>query len=92
MTKTITTIALVTMSGSALAQSGLDIDRAYAAELRADANTRSSLLGSNGGNLDAQVFTQFRYTYDTRDEIAPGVVLGDADTTVGFSAPRTQIR
>jgi len=92
MTKTITTIALVTMSGSALAQSGLDIDRAYAAELRADANTRSSLLGSNAGSLDAQVFTQFRYTYDTRDEIAPGVVLGDADTTVGFSAPRTQIR
>lgn len=92
MTKTITTIALVTMSGSALAQSGLDIDRAYAAELRADANTRSSLLGSNAAGLDAEIFTQFRYTYNTRDEIAPGVVLGDADTTVGFSTPRTQVR
>ncbi len=92
MKTTITTLALVTMSGSALAQSGLDIDRAYAAELRADANTRSSLLGSNAGSLDVEVFTQFRYSYNSRDEIAPGVVLGDADTTVGFSAPRTQLR
>lgn len=92
MKKTITTLALVTMSGSALAQSGLDIDRAYAAELRADANTRSSLLGSNAGSLDVEVFTQFRYSYNSRDEIAPGVALGDADTTVGFSTPRTQIR
>ncbi len=92
MKKTITTLALVTMSGSALAQSGLDIDRAYAAELRADANTRSSLLGSNAGSLDVEVFTQFRYTYNSRDEIAPGTALGDSDTTVGFSAPRTQVR
>ena len=92
MTKTITTIALVTMSGSALAQSGLDIDRAYAAELRADANTRSSLLGSNAGSMDAEIFTQFRYTYNSRDEVNNGAVLGDADTTIGFSAPRTQVR
>ena len=91
MKKAITTIALVTMSGSALAQSGLDIDRAYAAELRADANTRSSLLGSSGSALDMSIFTQFRYTYNTVDEIA-GAVLGDAEDTLGFSAPRTQIR
>lgn len=91
MKKTITTIALVTMSGSAFAQSGLDIDRAYAAELRADANTRSSLLGSNAGGLDAQIFTQFRYSYNTRDEIT-SAVLGDVENTMGFSAPRTQLR
>ncbi len=91
MTKTITTIALVTMSGSALAQSGLDIDRAYAAELRADANTRSSLLGSNGSALDVSIFTQFRYTYDSVDEVG-GTTLGDSEDTLGFSAPRTQIR
>ncbi len=91
MKKTITTIALVTMSGSALAQSGLDIDRAYAAELRADANTRSSLLGSSGSALDVSIFTQFRYTYDSRDEVVT-TTLGDADTTVGFSTPRTQVR
>ena len=92
MKKTITTIALVTMSGSALAQSGLDIDRAYAAELRADANTRSSLLGSSGSALDMSIFTQFRYTYNTRDEIGAGAVLGDAEDTLGFSTPRTQVR
>ncbi len=92
MKKTITTIALVTMSGSAFAQSGLDIDRAYAAELRADANTRSSLLGSNGAGLDVEIFTQFRYSYNTRDEEAGGTPFGDADTTMGFSTPRTQIR
>jgi hypothetical protein len=90
MTKTITTIALVTMSGSALAQSGLDIDRAYAAELRADANTRSSLMGTSGSALDVSIFTQFRYTYNTRDDL--GTSLGDGEDTVGFSTPRTQIR
>ncbi|MBL4810272.1 MAG: hypothetical protein JKY43_09500 [Phycisphaerales bacterium] len=92
MMKTITTIALVTMSGSALAQSGLDIDRAYAAELRADTNTRSSLLGSSGSALDVSIFTQFRYSYNTRDEIAGAAPFGDNDTTIGFSTPRTQIR
>ncbi len=92
MKKTITTIALVTMSGSAFAQSGLDIDRAYAAELRADANNRSSLLGSAGSNLDVSIFTQFRYSYNDRDEIGASPVLGDAETTMGFSTPRTQIR
>lgn len=92
MNRTVTTFALITMCGSAFAQSGLDIDRAYAAELRADASTRSSLLSSSGSALDAQIFTQFRYTYDTRDEISGGTVLGDADTTVGFSTPRTQVR
>jgi hypothetical protein len=91
MKKTITTIALVTLSGSAFAQSGLDIDRAYAAELRADASTRSSLLGSAGSSIDAEIFTQFRYTYDNVDEVG-GSTLGDNDTIIGFSTPRTQIR
>jgi len=91
MKKTITTIALVTLSGSAFAQSGLDIDRAYAAELRADASTRSSLLGSAGSAIDAEIFTQFRYTYDSVDEVTT-TTLGDADTSVGFSTPRTQVR
>ena len=91
MKKTLAALAMVTMSGSALADSGLDIDHAYAAELRADANTRSSLLGSSGSALDISILTQFRYTYNNRDEIG-GTALGDADTTVGFSTPRTQIR
>lgn len=91
MTKTMTTLAIVALSGSAMAQSGLDIDRAYAAELRADADTRSSLLGSTGPGIEMDIFTQFRYTYNSRDAVSGGD-FGDSDTTVGFSAPRTQIR
>ena len=86
------TLALATISGLALGQSGLDLDRAYASELRSDAQTRSSLLGSNNGaNLNVEVMTQFRYTFNSRDELTAGA-LGDSDTTVGFSTPRSQIR
>ena len=94
MTKTLTTAAIVAMSGSALAQSSLDIDRAYAAELRADADTRSSLLGQTGPDIGVDIFTQFRYTYGTREGLTPAAdaALGDADTTLGFSTPRTQVR
>ncbi len=109
MQKTLTTLAIVATSGTALAQSGLDIDRAYAAELRADANTRSSLLGTNNAaGITVDVFTQFRYSYNSRDAVAPDAAFtstvngtavagssadfGDNDTTAGFSLPRTQIR
>ncbi|MDF1808959.1 MAG: porin [Phycisphaerales bacterium] len=86
------TLALAAVSGLAMGQSGLDLDRAYASELRSDAQTRSSLLGSNNGaNLNIEVMTQFRYTFNSRDEFAPGA-LGDSDTTMGFSTPRSQIR
>lgn len=91
MTKTLTTLTIVALSGSAMAQSGLDIDRAYAAELRADADTRSSLLGNTGPGIGVDIFTQFRYTYNTRDGVS-GVEFGDNDTTLGFSQPRTQVR
>ena len=33
-------LTLAALSGMAIAQSGLDLDRAYAAELRADADSR----------------------------------------------------
>jgi len=86
------TLALATISGLAMGQSGLDLDRAYASELRSDAQTRSSLLGANtGANLNVEVMTQFRYVYNSRDELTAGA-LGDNDTTMGFSTPRTQIR
>ena len=86
------TCTLVALSGIAMGQSGLDLDRAYASELRSDAQTRSSLLGSNNAaNLNVEVMTQFRYGYNSRDEQTAGA-LGDSDTTMGFSAPRSQIR
>jgi len=86
------TIALATLSGMAMGQTSLDLDRAYASELRSDAQTRSSLLGTgNGANIDIEIMTQIRYTFNSRDELTAGA-LGDSDTTVGFSAPRTQVR
>lgn len=88
----VATLALVTLSGLAMGQSGLDLDRAYASEIRSDAQTRSSFLGSNSGaNLNVEVMTQFRYMYNSRDEITAGA-LGDDDTTIGFDTPRTQLR
>ncbi len=85
-------LALAALSGMAVAQSGLDLDRAYAAELRADADTHSSLLGSsNAAGLSVQVMTQMRYTANFRDELTAGA-LGDSDTSIGFTNPRTQVR
>ena len=93
MQKNVVGLALAAASGMAMAQSGLDLDRAYAAELRADADSRSSMLGatSNAGGLDVQVLMQVRYTANFRDELTSGA-LGDNDTTLGFSNPRSQVR
>ncbi|MEX0876889.1 MAG: porin [Phycisphaerales bacterium] len=89
---TTTAIVLTTLSGLAMGQSGLDLDRAYASELRADADDRTSLLGaSNAADIGIEVMTQFRYMYSKRDEL-PAPALGDDDTTLGFSVPRAQLR
>ncbi|MBO6738471.1 MAG: hypothetical protein JJ916_01300 [Phycisphaerales bacterium] len=87
-----TALILAAISGTALGQEGLDLDRAYASQLRSDAETRSSLLGNtNSANVNIEVMTQFRYMYNSRDELTPGA-LGDDDTTMGFDTPRTQVR
>lgn len=93
-TRNTTGVALVlaAMSGMAMGQEGLDLDRAYASQLRSDAEARSSLLGSNNAaNLDIEVMAQFRYMYNDRDELTAGA-LGDNDVTLGFDTPRTQVR
>lgn len=85
-------LILAGLSGTAMGQDGLDLDRAYASQLRSDAETRSSLLGNtNSANVNIEVMTQFRYMYNSRDELTPGA-LGDDDTTMGFDTPRTQVR
>lgn len=85
-------LVLSAMSGLAMGQSGLDLDRAYASQLRSDAEARSSLLGnSNSANINIEVMTQFRYMYNSRDELTAGA-LGDNDVTMGFDTPRTQVR
>lgn len=84
--------ALAACAGSALAQTGLDLDRAYASQMRADAETRASFLGLNARpNVDASVVLQARYMASLRDERS-GDDLGDDDTTLGFDVPRAQLR
>ncbi|MFG0246677.1 MAG: hypothetical protein ACF8MF_11585 [Phycisphaerales bacterium JB052] len=92
MQKTGVAIVLATLSGMAFGQSDIDLDRAYASQLRSDAQTRSSLLGNtNSANVNVEVMTQIRYMYNSRDEMTAGA-LGDSDTTMGFDTPRTQVR
>jgi len=92
MQKTGATLVLAAISGLAMGQNGLDLDRAYASQLRSDAQTRSSLLGnSNSANVNVEVMTQIRYMYNSRDEMTASP-LGDSDVTMGFNVPRTQVR
>ncbi|GAB4383373.1 MAG: selenite/tellurite reduction operon porin ExtI [Phycisphaerales bacterium] len=92
----------VGLAAAASAQS-LDFDRAYSAELNADAAARTSQLqGGTAGNdgffyisdgsgnyrLNMSGLIQFRYSANFRDSSA----LGDNDTTIGFSVPRMQLR
>ncbi len=79
-------------AGSALAQNGLDLDRAYASQMRADADTRASFLGaSSSQNLTVSALLQARYMASFRDAQS-GSSLGDDDTTLGFDIPRAEIR
>jgi len=98
-------IATFVIAGTACsivsAQNNLDVERAYAAELAADAATRTSYQGSGEGSgfsftsgdgastLNINAFMQFRYVADFRDDGAADV--GDDDFTHGFEIPRARI-
>jgi len=82
-TKMMATSAMFTLSGIAQAN---DTDyRAYAAELRADANTHFSLL--NGDSNSAQIggTLQFRYMWNNTDN------TGTQDDTIGFDLGETSL-
>lgn len=86
------TITIASLAGIASAQSGLDLDRAYASQMRADADERASFLGADqSAGLGVSVLTQVRYAASFRNDLAASP-LGDSDTTVGFSIPRAQVR
>ncbi len=84
--------------GSAAVASDLDLDRAYAAELRADADGRTSLLQAGGGaghdgmfhigdasganRLNIRGVMQFRYMANFRD--SSPTIGTDNETTIGF--------
>jgi len=84
----ITTGMLIVAAAGGLATAGsLELDRAYASDLRADADTRSVLNESNLSNLDVSVGIRFNYAFNSRD----GAALGDNDTTIGFGFTEAQV-
>jgi hypothetical protein len=79
-------ITIAASAGFATAGS-LDLDRAYAAELRSDAGAYS-VLNSSAANLTVSAGIRFGYTASLRDNSA----LGDNDTTIGFGFQEVEIR
>lgn len=79
-------ITIAASAGFATAGS-LNLDRAYAAELRSDAGAYS-VLNSSAANLTVSAGIRFGYTASLRDNSA----LGDNDTTIGFGFQEVEIR
>lgn len=84
----ITAAALVAAATSFATAGSLDLDRAYASELKADAGARSVLNQGNLGNIEVSVGVQFGYSANFRDD---GGVLGDNDTTIGFGLQEARV-
>ncbi len=80
----ITAAALIAAATSFATAGSLELDRAYASELKADAGARSVLNQNNLGNIDVMVGVQFGYSWNSRSDDATNT-LGDNDTTIGFS-------
>jgi len=96
MRKIATFVIAGTAASIASAQSSLDIERAYAAELSADAAERSSLLqgsgegsgfsltsGDGASTLNINAFFQFRYVANFRDD-------GQSDGGAGQRIPKLE--
>lgn len=81
--------AALSLGGQVWAQSAADDQRAYAAELFADAAGRTSQLaqGDQNFSVDVHGYFQFRYNWNRRDEAPPG----GEDNTIGFQMARTRL-
>jgi Phosphate-selective porin O and P len=87
----ITAAALIVAATTGFAAAGsLELDRAYASELKADAGTRSVLNENNLSNLVVSVGVRFGYSINIRDDDASGT-LGDSDTTIGFQTSQAEV-
>lgn len=76
-----TTASIFVAGATGFAAAGsLELDRGYAAELKADAGTRSVLNESNLSNVEVSVGVRFGFSYNSLD----GSVPSDDDTTMGF--------
>ena len=76
-----TTTALIVAAAASFATAGsLELDRAYASELKADAGARSVLNQGNMSNIEVSAGVRFNYSYSTVD----GRTVSDDDDTMGF--------
>jgi hypothetical protein len=105
MSRTLTTITIVGtalgLGGVAMGQSSLDLERAYAAELSADAQSRTSSLrdttpntfsissADGASSLNIGALVQFRYIANFRDDSGTGLTNED-DFTHGYELTRTR--
>tara|TARA_R110002072_G_scaffold42064_10_gene117890 strand:+ start:21303 stop:22574 length:1272 start_codon:yes stop_codon:yes gene_type:complete len=84
----ITAAAIITAATTGFAAAGsLELDRAYAAELKADAGTRSVLNQGNMSNVEVSVGVIFGYSFNSADGRAPA----DNDDTMGFGFNEAQV-
>jgi len=108
MSRKLTTIAIagtaLGLGGVAQGQSSLDIERAYAAELTADAESRTSMLDNQGtsstftitsadggSTLNIGGLLQMRYIANLRDDGNASGVGAQDDFTHGYELTRTRL-
>lgn len=82
-------LSIVCGGGAAMAQNAADAERAYAAELMADAAGRTSELAQRDRrfSVDVHGYFQFRYNWNNRDTPPDD----DDDNTIGFQMARTRL-
>lgn len=80
-------ISALTLAAGFATAGSLDLDRAYATELKSDASVRNALT-TQAGNIAVTAGTRFSYGLNFRDNDA----LGDDDTTLGFGFNDVEVR
>jgi Phosphate-selective porin O and P len=84
----ITAAALITAATTGFAAAGsLELDRSYAAELKADAGARTILNQTNLSNVEVEVGVRFGYSINLRDGVSPD----DDETTIGFQFSEAEV-
>ena len=84
----ITSAAFIVAAAASFATAGsLDLDRAYASELKSDAGARSVLNQGNMSNLSVHAGVRFSYSYSSVD----GRSVSDDDTTMGFGFNEAEV-
>ncbi len=85
----ITAAGLIVAATTGFAAAGsLELDRAYASELKADAGARTVLNQDTTSNLMVSVGVRFGYSYNNRGDDGS---LGDDDTTIGFGTQEATV-